>query len=79
MSESKSRYFSYQEAASPEVLLSLARNMRKNIQRFFERQDYELAYRDIDPKDEVLTLLERCEAVLTLLEYEMWLNCDDGK
>jgi hypothetical protein len=73
MSEPASHYFSYMERDNPEAILSLTRGVRKQIQRMFERSPALM-----DTK-EVMGLLERCDAVLTLLEYEVWVNCDDGK
>jgi cell division protein ZapA (FtsZ GTPase activity inhibitor) len=72
MSEPASHYFSYLERDNPEAILTLTRGVRKQIQRILERSPL------IDAK-EVTGLLERCDAVLTLLEYEVWVNCDDGK
>lgn len=73
MSEPASHYFAYLERDTPEAILTLTRGIRKQIQRFFERSPAL-----IDAK-EVMGLLERCDAVLTLLEYEVWVNIDDGK
>lgn len=73
MSEQISRYFSYQERESPEAILSITSGVRKQIQRFFDLNPSFIEIR------EVRSLLERCDAVLVLLEHEIWLNCDDGK
>lgn len=73
MSEPKSLYFTYQERDNPEALLAMTRSIRRQIHKLFDRSP------SLVNQDEVFGLLERCEAVFTLLEHEVWLNLDDGK
>ena len=73
MRESASHYFAYLERENPEAILLITRSVRKQIQRVFDLKP------DLIDVKEVRCLLERCDAVLTLLEYELLVNIDDGK
>ncbi len=71
MVENRTEYFrKTTELPSSDAVLTMTRQLQRDIASYMNYSHCDAACRRI---------LERSDALLTLLEYELWVNTDDGK